>query len=116
MIDVDNFRQTGSTNLSGSTVDLKLRNELYDLVFDKSKTYEEAYHFLLNNFGPEKIDELINLFGRPFIEWSLSEKKSNIEKLFQVNYIITEHTKLLETNTDPIVLGMTVIGKIRDLF
>lgn len=115
MIDVDNFRQTGTSNLSGSTVDLKIRNELYDLVFDKSKTYEDAYHFLINNFGPEKIDELINLFGRPFIEWSLSEKKSNIEKLFQVNYIITEHTKLLETNTDPIVLGMTVIGKIRDL-
>ena len=70
----------------------------------------------MNNFGPEKNDELINLFGRPFIEWSLNDKKSNIEKLFQVNYIVTEHTKLLETNTDPIVLGMTVIGKIRELF
>lgn len=116
MIDVDNFRQTGTTNISGTTIDLKLRNELYNLVFDKSKTYEDVYHFLMNNFGPEKIDEMINLFSRPFIEWSLSDKKSNIEKLFQVNYIITEHTKLLETNTDPIVLGMTVIGKIRDIF
>jgi replication-associated recombination protein RarA len=116
MIDVDNFRHTGSTNLSTSTIDLKLRNELYNLIYDKSKSYEDVYHFLMNNFGPEKIDELINLFGRPFIEWSLNDKKSNIEKLFQVNYIVTEHTKLLETNTDPIVLGMTVIGKIRDLF
>lgn len=116
MIDIDNFRQTGTSNISGTTIDLKLRNELYNLVFDKSKTYEDVYHFLMNNFGPEKIDDLINLFGRPFIEWSLNDKKPNIEKLFQVNYIITEHTKLLETNTDPIVLGMTVIGKIRDLF
>ena len=116
MIDVDNFRQTGSTNVSGSTIDLKLKNELYNLVFDKSKTYEDVYHFLMNNFGPEKIDELIYLFSRPFIEWSINEKKTNIEKLFRVNYIITEHTKLLETNTDPIVLGMTIIGKIRDLF
>jgi hypothetical protein len=93
---------------------MKLRNELYNLVFDKSKGYEDVYHFLMGNFGPEKIDQLINLFGRPFIEWSINDK--NIEKLFQVNYIITEHTKLLETNTDPIVLGMTVVGKIRDLF
>lgn len=116
MIDVDNFRQTGSSNISGPTIDLKLRNELYNLVFDKSKGYEYIYHFLMSNFGPEKIDELIALFGRPFIEWSLNDKKTNIEKLFQVNYIITENTKLLETNTDPIVLGMTIIGKIRDLF
>ena len=63
-----------------------------------------------------KIDELLNLFGRPFIEYSLSEKRTNIEKLFQVNYIISENTHLLETNTDPIILGMTVLGKIRDLF
>jgi replication-associated recombination protein RarA len=116
MIEVDNFKQTGLTPNSSSTVNLKLRNNLYSLIFDKSKNYEDCYHFLMNNFGPEKIDEMILLFGRPFIEWSINENKSNIDKLFQVNYIITEHAKLLETNTDPIVLGMTVIGKIRELF
>ena len=86
------------------------------MIYDKSKTYEDIYHFLMNNFGPEKIDELLNLFGRPFIDYSLNEKRTNIEKLFQVSYIISENTHLLETNTDPIILGMTVIGKIRDLF
>lgn len=116
MIEVDNFRQTGSTSNSGTTIDIKLRNDLYSLIFDKSKTYEDCYHFLMNNFGPEKIDELISLLGRPFVDFSINEKKENIEKLFEVNYIITEHTKLLETNTDPIILGMTIIGKIRDLF
>jgi hypothetical protein len=70
----------------------------------------------MNNFGAEKIDEMISLLGRPFIEWSINEKKENVDKLFQANYIITEHTRLLETNTDPIVLGMTVIGKLRELF
>ena len=115
MIDVDNFKQTGNANISTTTINIKLRNDLYSIVFDKSKSYDDIYHFLMNNFGPEKIDELISLFGRPFIEWSISEGK-NIEKLFQVNYIITEHSKLLETNTDPIVLGMSVLGRIRDLF
>jgi hypothetical protein len=70
----------------------------------------------MNNFGPDKIDEMINLFGKHFIQWSFSEKRENIDKLFRVNYIIAEHTKLLETNTDPIVLGMTVIGRLRELF
>ncbi len=115
LIDVDNFKQTGSSNISTTTINIKLRNDLYSIVFDKSKSYDDIYHFLMNNFGPEKIDELISLFGKPFIEWSISEGK-NIEKLFQVNYIITEHSKLLETNTDPIVLGMSVLGRIRDLF
>jgi DNA polymerase III delta prime subunit len=115
LIELDNFKLTGST-LPNSIINSKLKNDTYSLIYDKSKTYEDIYHFLMNNFGPEKIDELLNLFGRSFIEYSLSEKRTNIEKLFQVNYIISENTRLLETNTDPIILGMTVLGKIRDLF
>jgi len=115
LIELDSYRLTGSL-ISSSTTNIKLKNDTYSLIYDKSKTYEDIYHFLMTNFGPEKIDELLNLFGRPFIEYSLSEKRTNIEKLFQVNYIISENTHLLETNTDPIILGMTVLGKIRDLF
>jgi DNA polymerase III delta prime subunit len=115
LIELDNFKLTGST-LPNSIINSKLKNDTYSLIYDKSKTYEDIYHFLMTNFGPEKIDELLNLFGRPFVEYSLNEKRTNIEKLFQVNYIISENTHLLETNTDPIILGMTVFGKIRDLF
>jgi DNA polymerase III delta prime subunit len=115
LIELDNFKLTGST-LPNSIINSKLKNDTYSLIYDKSKTYEDIYHFLMTNFGPEKIDELLNLFGRPFVEYSLNEKRTNIEKLFQVNYIISENTHLLETNTDPIILGMSVLGKIRDLF
>jgi len=115
LIELDSYRLTGSL-ISSSTTNIKLKSDTYSLIYDKSKTYEDIYHFLMTNFGPEKIDELLNLFGRPFVEYSLSEKRTNIEKLFQVSYIISENTHLLETNTDPIILGMTVVGKIRDLF
>lgn len=115
LIELDNFKITG-TLVTTSTTNLKLKNDTYSLIYDKTKTYEDIYHFLMANFGPEKIDELLNLFGRQFIDYSLAEKRTNIEKLFQVNYIICEHQHLLETNTDPIILGMTVVGKIRDLF
>jgi hypothetical protein len=70
----------------------------------------------MNNFGAEKIDVMISLFGRDFINWSFEEKKENIEKLFKVSYIITENSKLLESSIDPIIVGITVIGKIRELF
>ena len=115
LVELDNYKHTGSTLQSTSTVDLKVKNELYDLIFNKIKSFEDAYHFLMDNFGPERIDELISLLGRPFIDYCLENKKMKVENLFQVAYIITENTKLLESNTDPIILGIAVIGKIKDL-
>ena len=115
MNELQNFKETGLT-IVGSNINIKLRNDLYSIIYDKSKNYEHIYHFLMDNFGADKIDEMISLFGKNFIQWSFDEKRENIDKLFQVNYIIAEHTRLLETNTDPIILGMTIIGKLRDLF
>lgn len=121
MIELENFLHTGVSSDSTSSVNLKIRNDLYVSVFSKDRTYEDIYHFLMNSFGPDKIDEMIGLFGRPFVDYVLNEyriagEKTDFEKLFQANYIIADHTRLLETNTDPIILGMTVIGKMRDLF
>jgi hypothetical protein len=31
------------------------------------------------------------------------------------NYILSDYSSKLETNTDPIILGMTIIGKFRDI-
>ena len=33
-----------------------------------------------------------------------------------IKVIITENSKLLESSIDPIIVGITVIGKIRELF
>jgi hypothetical protein len=35
--------------------------------------------------------------------------------MFQIVHVICEHQKLLETNTDPLILGLSVIGRLRDL-
>lgn len=115
LLELDNFKYTGTALQNTSTIDLKVKTELYDLIFTKTKSFEDVYHFLMDNFGPERIDELISLMGRPFISFCLENKKMKTESLFQVSYIITENTKLLETNTDTIILGVAVIGKIREL-
>ena len=112
---IQQFKETGNI-ITSSSVSIKLRNDLYSIIYDKEKNYEDIYHFLMSNFGSENIDKLISLFGTDFVLWSFSEKRENIDKLFKVNYIISEHTKLLDTSTDPIILGMTIIGKLRDLF
>ena len=70
----------------------------------------------MNNFGPDKMDEMISLFGKGFIQWSFKEKRENIDKLFKVSNLICEYTPLLETNTDPIITGVSFMGKMKELF
>jgi DNA polymerase III delta prime subunit len=115
LIDVDNYKQTGIVNASSSSVDIKTKYSLYNLVFDKSKTYEDIYDFIMSNFGPEKVDELINLFGTQFTEWSIENNKS-VEKLFEVAHNICEYNRLLEYKTDPVIVGISFIGKIKNIF
>lgn len=114
IVEVQNYLQTGGESHSSQNISNKLKLDLYNILYDKSVDYEKVYHFLMSNFGAEKIDVMIKLLGKPFIDWSISENK-NIEKLFECNYIISDYTSKLETNTDPIILGMTIIGKFRDI-
>jgi DNA polymerase III delta prime subunit len=114
MVEVQNYLETGSLGENSSNVSNKVKLDLYSCIYDKSLDYEKIYHFLMTNFGAEKIDVMIRLLGKPFIDWSISESK-NIDKLFECNFIISDYSSKLETNTDPIVLGLTIVGKFRDI-
>lgn len=113
IVEVQNYLNTGDSSDSTSNVSNKVKLDLYRTIYDESLDYEKIYHFLMSNFGAEKIDIMLKLLGKPFIDWSISNNK-NINKLFECNYIISDYTSKLETNTDPIILGLTVIGKFRD--
>jgi len=115
MVEVQSFIETGDVSSSGQNVSNKVKLELYNMIYDNSYDYEKIYHFLMSSFGPEKIDNMISLLGNPFIEWIIQEKKSDIDKMFECNFIIADYSSKLETNTDPIILGMTIIGKFRDI-
>lgn len=114
MVEVQNYLDTGSLGENTSNVSNKVKLDLYSCIYDKSLDYEKIYHFLMSNFGAEKIDVMIRLLGKPFIEWSISENK-NVDKLFDCNFIVADYSSKLETNTDPIVLGLTIIGKFREI-
>jgi DNA polymerase III delta prime subunit len=87
---------------------------LYEFIFSKSD-YEKTFHFLNNNFGADKIDIMLKMLGKPFIEWCFDNKK-DMSKLFECNYVVTDYTSKLENSLDPLILGMSVIGKIKDIF
>lgn len=112
---LQNFKTTGEIDTNDITVTNKIRFDLYSTIYDNSLNYEKLYHFIMSNFGPDKIDVMFNLLSRGFVEWYIKEKKGDVNLLFEVNYVISDYVSKLETQTDPIILGMTVIGKIRQI-
>lgn len=114
-VELQNFKENGELNLDTSNVSGKLKQDLFEMIFNKDMDYESIYHFLMSNFGAEKIDVLFKLLGKDFTAYFIKEKKGDIEKLFEINYIVSDYNWMLDTNTDPIILGMTVIGKFRNI-
>jgi DNA polymerase III delta prime subunit len=115
LVELDNFRLTGKLLETSNTINLKTKNDLYDLIFTNSKTFEDIYHFV-NNLGAEKIDEIFFLLGKPLVEDCIENRKVKIERLFEVTHIVTNYGNMLSTCLDPTVLSISLIGKIRELF
>ena len=116
LIALHHFIRNGELS-NNSNIDIKASEELFDIAMsNKEMSYNDVYHYLMDNFGPEKIDEMIYLLGRPFVNYIITKHTNLSEKLFEANYIITDYGKLLDTNTDPLILGITIIGKIRKVF
>lgn len=113
MVELQNFISTGSLSNQYSSVSNKVKTELYEMLYDTSYDYERVWHFINNIFGPEKIDVLFKLLGKPFVDWSIENGK-DIEKLFLCNYVLSDYSSKLDSVADPIILAMTVVGKYRD--
>jgi hypothetical protein len=93
-----------------------IKNDLYELLFDKNKSFEEIYHFLNSNFTVENVQELFDVLGKPLIEHCIEFKKTNSENLFKIAYIITDYQKMIDSNLDPLILNLNVLGKLKELF
>lgn len=114
LIDLQNYLMNGELSSKSSNNNSDLKNKLYKMIYDKTLSYEDIYNFIMENFGVDKIDILIDLLGVQFVKFSITHK-INIDKLFQCNYIIADYTDKLKTDADPIIVAMTVVGKFRDI-
>lgn len=113
MVELQRFKLTGSFNTI-SNVNDNLKIELYRILFKKGISYDNIYHFVMDNFGDDGIDNLFLLLSRPFVEFMI-EKNQSVDKLFKCNKIVSEAHSKFETRVDPIILGMTCIGQLRDV-
>jgi len=113
LVHLQDFLTTGHQDSLGTSVSNRLKEELFSAIFDNQNDYEKIYHFVNSKFGPEKIDDMLNILGKPFIDHAI-ERGVKIDKLFQCNFIVSEYHPKIETSLDPIVLAMSVIGKLRE--
>ncbi len=114
IVQLQNWKDTGSIE-GVSNISDKLKVDLYKMITKSDSDYESIYHFLMDNFGPEKIDQMLSILESDFIKWSINDRKDLLPNMFKFNSIISDYKPKLETTLDPIVLGMTVIGKFREL-
>lgn len=114
LVEVQSYLDTGAISDGTGNVSAKVKLELYNTLYD-DLDFEKTYHFLMSNFGAEKIDVMIKLLGKPFIDWCITDKKESVNKLFETAYIIADYSSKLEGSTDPLILGITIIGKFRDI-
>ena len=114
LVEVQSYLDTGAISDGAGNVSTKVKLELYNTLYE-DLDFEKTYHFLMSNFGAEKIDVMIKLLGKPFIDWCITEKRESVNKLFETAYVIADYTSKLETATDPLILGITIIGKFRDI-
>jgi DNA polymerase III delta prime subunit len=108
------LQEYNGIDLLKSNVDNSLKESTYDIITNSKYDYNHIYHFLMNNYGADRIDYLFDILGREYVKYSI-EKEINSDKLFDLNYILSDYRDKLLTKADPIILGMTVIGKFRKI-
>lgn len=74
MVEVQGYIETGALSNGSSTISNKVKLDLYKCLYD-DLTYDQIYHFLMNNFGAEKIDTVFTLLGRPLLNGLLMRRK-----------------------------------------
>jgi len=111
--ETQSFKDTGNVLVQTNAND-ELKISLYRTLFKKGLSYNDVYHFVSDNFGDENVSVMFDLLSRPFIDFMI-EKNQSVDKLFECNYVISEYHPKLESQADPIIIAMTVIGKLRTI-
>jgi replication-associated recombination protein RarA len=99
---------------STSNVDIKLQNQLYNMVVDGDNA-ELVFNYCNDNFGDDKIETVVKLLGKPFIHWMLVNKKEWLVKFPDITRLVTEYGHMLPTSLDPLILGVSLIYEMQKI-
>lgn len=110
---IEYFKYTNELS-SASIIDNMNKEELFKIIINNDIKYDDIYHFLFDKIGVNNIESLFSLLGRQFVTW-YSENNFQTYKLFDMNKILMDYYPLLKSDSDPIILGMTVIGQFKKI-
>ena len=115
---LSNISLTGRIDYSITIFDNDLKNNLYDLLSNNSSVVD-LQSFVMEYFGPEKVQELFNLCGRPLMEILILKEKTMLvgTGLAEIYSLVAEHSMWLSTikGGDPVVVGVSLLHKIQNL-
>jgi replication-associated recombination protein RarA len=110
-------KRTGNIDYTLTNFDSQLKINLYNNL--KNNNIVELQEFIMNNFGPEKIQELFNLCGRPLLETLVIKDRGILEtdKLGDIYSLVSEHSMWLNTikGGDPVVVGTSCLHNIKKI-
>lgn len=115
LVELEYFKKSGQPTWSSQNLSNELLLECYNLIYDRSMDYEKIYFFISDKFGADRVVEFLDLWGQGFILWHLENKKVDSEKLFKYNWILSESQRLLQTSSDPLVVAIAFIGRMREI-
>lgn len=106
---------TGGVGKGGASLD-KNMEDLFVVVLSANKSPMDIYHFVMEEIGAESIGNMLEAFGKPFMDWCAKNQKQQYMPLFfDIAAQICVHKTMLPNMADPIVLGLSFIGKLRQL-
>ena len=107
------IKETGEVQIDAGGENIKIQTELYNHILSKSNN-EDIYSFIYENFGDEKVDELLKLLGRPFIEYAVKLDRKHIEKMNLWSKLVTNYQYMFKDCADPFILGYSLVCEMRE--
>lgn len=114
---LSNVKLTGKVDYVITSFNNELKNSLYNVLINGNIV--ELQKFIMENFGPEKVQELFNLCGRPLLEILILKKPELLktEKLGDIYTMVAEHSMWLNTikGGDPVVTATSCLSNIQKI-
>lgn len=110
---LQHIKETGQYDYESKIFNLELKEELFANILNKVDTFK-TMEFVLDNFSPEKIIDMIYLLGRPFVEF-LAKKDGGkyITYLEDIIIKVGQYNHTLSSSSDPIVHGVALLQDIK---
>ncbi len=112
-INIEDYLETGNYNNTSNKIN-NIDIKIIKLITEESNTFNDIYHFIYENFGNEGIKELISIIIKKLIPHLISINTES-KKMFEIIYITSDYETKIENSIDPIIVGVSLIGKIRDI-